>query len=113
MFTTDDVGSRILNGEVVELSLAEKKAIVDEWNANLLIKTFAPLSAWQVRKVLTQFGLREQVESAVAQADQTTKDAWEYAKEFERDNPVLLGMAQMLGLTDEQLDTMFEIGIKL
>jgi hypothetical protein len=35
MFTTNDVGKSIVNGAEVELSLAEKQAIVDEWNANL------------------------------------------------------------------------------
>ena len=35
MFTTNDVGKSIVNGTEVELSLAEKQAIVDEWNANI------------------------------------------------------------------------------
>lgn len=72
-----------------------------------------PLSAWQVRKVLTQFNLRNQVETAIANADQNTKDAWAYAKEFQRDDVLLNSMATALGLTDAQLDQMFEIGITL
>lgn len=72
-----------------------------------------PLSAWQVRKVLTQLGLRSQVETGVANADQDTKDAWQYAKEFERTSPVLVGMAQSLGISDKQLDDMFKLGITL
>jgi hypothetical protein len=35
MFTTNDVGKSIVNGIEVELSLAEKQVIVDEWNANI------------------------------------------------------------------------------
>ena len=31
-YTKDDVGPRQVNGELVELSDAEKQAIVDEWN---------------------------------------------------------------------------------
>ncbi len=76
-------------------------------------KTYQPLSAFQVRKVLTQFNLRSQVETAVSQADQATKDAWQYTNDFQRDNPVLTAMATLLGLTDDQLDQMFEIGVTL
>ena len=72
-----------------------------------------PLSAWQVRKVLTQFNLREKVETAIANADQNTKDAWQYAKEFQRNDILLNGMATALGLTDEQLDELFTVGITL
>jgi hypothetical protein len=76
-------------------------------------KTYAPLSAWQVRKVLNQLNLRDSVEYAVSQASQDTKDAWNYAKEFERNDDVLLAMASVLNITSEQLDGMFELGITL
>lgn len=76
-------------------------------------KVYLPLSAWQVRKVLTQFNLRAAVEAGVAAANQNTKDAWAYAKEFQRDDPVLMGMATALGLTKTQLDSLFDIGITL
>jgi predicted component of type VI protein secretion system len=81
--------------------------------ADIPVKTYAPLSAWQVRKVLTQFNLRVRVEAAISQADQNTKDAWQYASSFERDNEVLLAMGEALGMSDTQLDSMFEIGITL
>lgn len=82
-------------------------------NQPVVPKTFAPLSAWQVRKVLTQFELRTQVEAAISQSDQNTKDAWQYASLFERDNAVLAVMALALGLSNLQIDSMFEIGITL
>lgn len=78
-----------------------------------IVKNLKPLSAWQVRKVLNQYGIRETVESAILTADKTTQDAWQYATEFKRDDAVLLAMAQMLNLTDAQLDQMFELGIAL
>lgn len=73
----------------------------------------APLSAWQVRKVLTQFNLRTQVETALLSADQSTKDAWQYANDFNRDNVLLANMATALGLTDVQLDNLFTVGATL
>lgn len=72
-----------------------------------------PLSARQVRLILTQFGYRNQVENAISLATQDVKDEWNYANEFERASPVLNGMAQMLGLTESDVDLMFEIGINL
>lgn len=82
---------------------------------NVLVKrqSMTPLSAYQVRKGLTQFNLRSQVEAAISQADISIKDAWQFANEFERTNPVLLMMAQALGITDNQLDQMFELGASL
>lgn len=75
--------------------------------------TYQPLTAWQIRKVLNAHGLREQVEAAVAQSDQNTKDAWEFASSYERDNEILIGLATALGLTSEQLDAMFVEGATL
>lgn len=72
-----------------------------------------PLSAWQVRKVLTQLGLRDSIETAIANANQATKDAWTYASSFQRDDAMLNSMAVSLGITDVQLDGMFELGVTL
>ena len=76
-------------------------------------KQFAPLSAWQVRKVLTQFNLRAQVEAAILTADLNTKDAWNYANEYQRNDPLLNSMASMLGMTAAQVDSMFTVGVTL
>lgn len=72
-----------------------------------------PLSAWQIRKVLIQFGLRDQVEAAIAQAPLTMQDGWHYASQFKRDDDTLLAAAQRLNITDAQLDTMFGVGVNL
>ena len=72
-----------------------------------------PLSPAQVRLVLNQFGLLAQVESAVAAGDKTLQVEWEFRNEFARDNVTLLIMATALGMTEAQLDNMFEIGITL
>lgn len=84
-----------------------------QYSEDLKRASLKPLSARQVRLVLSQFGYRAQVESAIALSTQDVKDEWNYANEFERASPVLNGMAQMLGLTDSDVDLMFEIGINL
>ena len=38
---------------------------------------------------------------------------WQDATDFERTNPTLLMMAQMLGLTSEQVDSLWEYGLTL
>lgn len=87
----------------------------DQWQYSDELKRLSlkPLTARQVRLILSQFGYRAQVESAISLATQDVQDEWNYANEFERTSPVLVGMAQMLGLTDSDVDLMFEIGINL
>jgi hypothetical protein len=81
--------------------------------ADVPVKIYQPLSAWQVRKVLTASGLHAQVEAAVLAADQDTQDAWHYASNFQRDDPILNAMAVSLGITPKDLDNIFDLGITL
>ena len=60
-----------------------------------------------MRRALTAAGLRSSVESAVAAADQGTKDAWEFATAIRRDHPLVVGMAGSLGLSDAEVDDIF------
>lgn len=39
--------------------------------------------------------------------------SWEYATEFRRDNPLFALAGQLLGMTDEQVDTLFHEASKL
>lgn len=95
---------------------SEFHAIVNsqwQYSAELKRASLKPLSARQVRLILTQFGYRAQVESAINLASQDVKDEWNHANEFERASPVLNGMAQLLGLGATDVDLMFEIGAGL
>lgn len=103
------------NGDVPFTSDEEVEADTRDaaYLASKLVKTYSPLTAWQVRKVLTQTGLRKQVEDALLVADQNTQDAWNYATSFRRDDAILKGMAVKIGITDEQVDEMFTVGAAL
>jgi len=72
-----------------------------------------PVTPWRMRKALNQLGLRSTVEASVAQADQDTKDAWEFATEFVRTDPLILVMQNVLGKTDEEVDNLFLLGASL
>lgn len=70
---------------------------------------YVPLSITprQARLILNQYNLREQVETAIANADQNTKDEWEFATEIKRNWESLNLIASSIGITSEQLDQMF------
>jgi hypothetical protein len=70
-------------------------------------------SPWQIRKALNQTGLRNSIEAAVAAGDQTVKDAWQYATEFRRDNPLVSQMGAALGKTEADLDDLFALAKSL
>ena len=67
------------------------------------------VSPRQIRQALTRVNLREQVEAAVAAGDQDTKDWYEFATVFQRNNPVVLALGAALGVTTEQLDGLWTL----
>lgn len=68
------------------------------------------VSRFQARAVLRQMGMREQVEAIMADpsTDPLVVDAWNDAGEFERQSPTIAALAHHLGLTDAEIDEMFE-----
>ena len=73
----------------------------------------AEVSPSQFRRALTQLGLRDSVEAAVAGADQDTKDHWEFAIFVARTDPAVNAIGAALGLTAEQIDEVFILAITL
>jgi len=68
------------------------------------------ISARQIRLALNQTGLRDAVEAAVAAGDRDLSDWWEYSTEVHRDNPMVEGMIQALGIPAEQADALWALG---
>ena len=74
----------------------------------------ASITPVQARVVMNHHNLRDSVEALISQSEnQDIKDYWEFSLAIERNNPILLSMAEQLGLTDEQLDNLFIEGAKL
>jgi len=71
------------------------------------------VTPWQIRKALNQLDLRDAVEHAVAVADQTTQDAWQYATEFVRTDPLVVNISLALSKSGEELDSLFELASSL
>lgn len=72
-------------------------------------KSITPL---QAKLQLLKLGLLDEVEALVT-GDRTSQLYWEYASVVERDNEILLMMANSIGLTSEQVDEMFIEASKL
>jgi hypothetical protein len=68
------------------------------------------VSRFQARAVLRQMGLREQVDTMMADpaTDPLAVDAWTDAQTFKRTSPTIALLASQLGLSDAELDDMFE-----
>jgi hypothetical protein len=61
----------------------------------------------QMRKALRQTGDYAAVTAAMAQADEETQEAWEYASEVRRTDPMIEAMRLVLGKTAEEVDNLF------
>lgn len=65
------------------------------------------VSAMQAQLVLDQTGRLDAVEAAIAQASRQVQIYWAKATTLHRQHPVLLQMAQALGMTSDDLDALF------
>jgi len=73
---------------------------------NIVPQTVSPL---QMRRALTELGLRTDVENAVETLDQDAKDAWQYATEIHRNNGIIAQVATALNKTTEDIDNLFRL----
>lgn len=122
--------AHIENGRVANISEADDSwlppegvvaapadvAIGDLFDGSAFVRpasAVASVTPWQIRKALNATGLRAAVEAAVSGADQTTRDAWEFAQEFRRDNPLIGAVAAQLGKTAQEVDDLFALARSL
>ena len=74
---------------------------------------FPILSAVQLRLGIMGGGLSlDQIDAAIASIPDVTQRVtvqtyWDYATQFHRDNPLIAGMVPLLGMTNEQVDTLW------
>ncbi len=61
----------------------------------------------QIRQALTRFNLRTQVEAAIASGGQDLKDWWEFSTQVEENHPMVIAMAQALGVSDNDRKALF------
>lgn len=102
-------GVALLPAGCVEITDEEADSIRAEQIAALPVPVPQEVTRFQARAALYQFGLLDDVEAAIADpaTDMMLKLAWQDALSFKRTSSFVLGMAQALGLTDEQVDDLF------
>ena len=89
--------------------LPKTEVEITEYRKSQVPQSITPL---QAKLQLLKLGLLDEVELLVT-GDRTAQLYWEYASVVERDNTVLLLMANSIGLTSEQVDEMFIEASKL
>jgi len=79
--------------------------------ADVVVTVPKSVTPRQARLALLQAGLLDAAESAIAAMDgdigRAARIDWEFASEFRRDNPLLVGVQCALGISDEQVDSLF------
>lgn len=77
----------------------------------------AEVKLWQARIVLHEMNLLERVEFLLSNLEEPlksrAKNIWEYAGTVERYNGIVLQLAQLIPLSDPQLDALFRAAYKI
>lgn len=118
-------GYRILEEPLMkEVEFEKYQEFIDEWQKvedmkNIIqVQTstdsinILSLSPRQARLILLQYNLLDDIEAMLLN-DRAMQIWWEYSLEIRRDNLYIITACANLGLTDEQLDTMFVDGSSL
>ena len=73
------------------------------------------ISRFQAREALRDAGLLDTVEAAIYAdgVDARIVHAWEDVTEFRRTSPSIAAIAGLLGMSDEQIDDLFERGSQI
>lgn len=64
-------------------------------------------SARQLRLAMNALGLREDIEEYVASQDIDVRDSWQWTTEFESTHPFLVGAAEQMNKTPEEVKALF------
>ncbi len=64
-------------------------------------------SARQLRLAMNALGLRDSIEEYVASQDRDVRDSWQWTTEFESTHPFLVGAAEQMNKTPEEVKGLF------
>jgi len=127
VFAFEDDGSQddYITEDMVRMTPSEvdkhinpKKYMTDEQLFDIYVKSLKPLTRRQFKLALLENNLLEQVETlinSVEDATQRTRLKIEYSEstEFQRTSNSVKYMCNLLGLTEEQVNQMWEQGLTL
>lgn len=98
-----------------EVTLLDGTVEIREYPAPVVIPLVPDeIQMWQARAMLIRMGLISVVNQAVAASgNPEIQNAWEYAPNVVRRSNFVLAMASAIGLSEDQLDTLFIEGAKI
>ena len=102
----------------VDKHLNPKKYMTDEQLYDIYVKSLKPLTRRQFKLVLLENNLLDQVETLISSVEDTTQRTrlqieYSEATEFQRTSNSVKYMCNLLGLTEEQINQMWEQGSTL
>lgn len=72
-----------------------------------------PLTPRQLRRALLGIGITAAMVEAQIASDQETMIDWEYSTQFERNHPTVVSLGTALGMSSEQIDTLWRAALAL
>lgn len=98
-----------MSPEQIESVLSQRDFEISQYRSSLAVSRF------QARAVLREMGLSDSVEAMIADAEtpDLVKDAWADAQQFKRTSPTIEWMGNKLGLSDSDIDEMFESALMI
>jgi len=103
----------ILEDEVVETETVRNKtpeeiaAEQEEWRRSTSV---TPL---QIRRALRQIGLLDEVQNFIENSSAEVREAWEYAIQIDRNNELIIGAANAIGVSEQEVDNLFRLAATL
>lgn len=123
LFTDADTGASIpcaqwLTGSAYEAYKSDPESLdtlIDSWESLAKQQYYdsSTITPRQARLALLNAGLLEAVDAYVATLPKAAQVEWEYANEIRRDHALLTQAASALGLTEAQIDALFEAAARL
>ena len=105
--STASIGDTLINGVFVP-------PVVESIDPNELTQpVFIPpneISSFQAKAALVSAGLYTQVQAYIATLSMVDQLRWQEATTFRRDNEYLVAIANGLGLSEQEVDDLFELG---
>lgn len=113
----DSTVEQLPNGAVLLAEELFDKRFNLRWNGETWVELpqLAPpqvlpiITAFGLRQALNKLGLRKQTEAAIASADVSMMDAWEYATHFSSDHFFIVELTRILQWSEQQVEEIFKL----
>lgn len=105
--TNFSIDTNVITGAVTSKEWTPEETAARETRLASMRQVPEKITPRQVRLLLLQKGMLQNVLTLIATQDEATRITWEYATEFQRNNPLLKSLATSLNITDQQLDQFF------